>query len=66
MAIIAGVNIPDNKRLAIALTKLYGIGPTNSKRIVNEVGLGHDPRVRALVRVRWPRTGRPRRCLTPR
>ena len=48
MAIIAGVNIPDNKRLAVALTKLYGIGPTNSKRIVDEVGLGHDPRVREL------------------
>ncbi len=48
MAIIAGVNIPDNKRLEVALTKLYGIGPTNSKRIVREVGLGHNPRVRDL------------------
>ncbi len=48
MAIIAGVNIPDNKRLEVALTKLYGIGPTNSKRIVREVGLEHNPRVREL------------------
>ncbi|MSQ08381.1 MAG: 30S ribosomal protein S13 [Dehalococcoidia bacterium] len=48
MAIIAGVNIPDNKRLEVALTKLYGIGPTNSKRIVREVGLEHNPRVRDL------------------
>jgi small subunit ribosomal protein S13 len=48
MAIIAGVNIPDNKRLQIALAKLYGIGPSNSKRIVREVGLEHNPRVREL------------------
>ena len=48
MAIIAGVNIPDNKRLEVALTKLYGIGPTNSKRLVREVGLEHNPRVRDL------------------
>ncbi len=48
MAIIAGVNIPDNKRLATALTKLYGIGPNNAKQIVRDVGLDHDPRVRDL------------------
>jgi small subunit ribosomal protein S13 len=48
MAIIAGVNIPDNKRLGVALTKLYGIGPSNAMRIVREVGLEHNPRVREL------------------
>jgi small subunit ribosomal protein S13 len=48
MAIIAGVNIPDNKRIEVALTKLYGMGPSNSRRIVREVGLDHNPRVREL------------------
>ncbi len=48
MAIIAGVNIPDNKRLTASLTKLYGIGSNNAKRVVREVGLEHDPRVREL------------------
>lgn len=48
MAIIAGVNIPDNKRLAVALTKLYGIGTNNARRLVREVGLEHNPRVREL------------------
>ena len=36
MAIIAGVNIPDNQRLEIALTSIYGIGRTTSKKIVGE------------------------------
>ncbi len=48
MAIIAGVNIPDNKRLQVALTRLYGIGPSNSARLVREVGLEANPRVRDL------------------
>ena len=57
MAIIAGVNIPDNQRLEIALTAIYGIGRTTSKKIVNDVGMGDTTRVRdlsdeALARVR--------------
>ena len=48
MAIIAGVNIPDNQRLEIALTAIYGIGRTTSKKIVNDVGMGDTTRVRDL------------------
>lgn len=48
MAIIAGVNIPDNQRLEIALTSIYGIGRTTSKKIVSDVGAQETTRVRDL------------------
>ena len=48
MAIVAGVNIPDNQRLEIALTAIYGIGRTTSKKIVDDVGMGDTTRVRDL------------------
>lgn len=38
---IAGVNIPDNKRILIALTYIYGIGLSLSKKILGEAGI--DP-----------------------
>ncbi|MFL2665307.1 MAG: 30S ribosomal protein S13 [Dehalococcoidia bacterium] len=44
MAIVAGVNIPDNQRIEIALTSIYGVGKTSSKKIVSEVGI--DPNIR--------------------
>jgi small subunit ribosomal protein S13 len=44
MAIVAGVNIPDNQRVEIALTSIYGVGKTSSKKIVSEVGI--DPNIR--------------------
>ena len=49
MAIIAGVNIPDNQRLEIALTAIYGIGRTTSKKIVGDVGMGDTTRARDLT-----------------
>ena len=49
MAIIAGVNIPDNQRLEIALTAIYGIGRTTSKKIVGDVGMGDTTRTRDLT-----------------
>jgi len=49
MAIISGVNIPDNNRLEVALTKIHGIGPATSKKVVAEVGLVDNPRVRDLT-----------------
>ena len=49
MAIIAGVNIPDNQRLEIALTAIYGIGRTTSKKIVGDVGMGDPTRARDLT-----------------
>ena len=48
MAIIAGVNIPDNQRLEIALTSIYGIGHATSKKLVADSGMGDLTRVRDL------------------
>jgi small subunit ribosomal protein S13 len=42
---IAGVNIPENKRIEIALTYIYGIGRTVAKKIVEESKI--DPTTRA-------------------
>lgn len=44
MARIAGVNVPDDKRIEIALTYIYGIGHSRSKQILTALKL--DPNVR--------------------
>lgn len=44
MARIAGVDLPKNKRIEIALTYLYGIGKANSKKILEDAGV--DPNIR--------------------
>ena len=49
MARIAGVNIPSNKRLQIALTYIYGIGPNFSKIICKNTNLDGNKRVNELV-----------------
>ena len=48
MAIVAGVNIPDNKRLEIALTSIFGIGRTTARKVAEDAGLPDNPRVRDL------------------
>jgi small subunit ribosomal protein S13 len=48
MARIAGVNIPDNKRLEIALTYIYGIGKTTSNKIIAKLGLDKESKVKDL------------------
>ena len=48
MARIAGINIPDNKHLNIALTYIYGIGRTRALQICNATGLQPDTKVRDL------------------
>ncbi len=48
MALIAGVNVPDNRRLEVALTAIHGVGPKVSKQLINRIGLDHNPRVREL------------------
>ncbi|MBI15151.1 MAG: 30S ribosomal protein S13 [Chloroflexi bacterium] len=48
MAIISGVNIPDNKRLEVALTRVYGIGPVVAKEIIEKAGVLDNPRVKDL------------------
>ena len=49
MARIAGVDIPNEKRIETALTYVYGIGPTLSKRILSEAGISLDTRVKDLT-----------------
>ncbi|MDX1916898.1 MAG: 30S ribosomal protein S13 [Rickettsiaceae bacterium] len=48
MARIAGVNIPTNKRLVIALTYIHGIGLTTSKNICAKAKISEDKRVKNL------------------
>ena len=48
MAIVSGVNIPDNKRVEIALRSIFGIGPTQAKDVVETAGIIDHPRVRDL------------------
>ena len=48
MALVAGVNIPDNKRVEIALRSVYGVGPAVAKRVVEDSALPGNPRVREL------------------
>ena len=48
MARVGGVEIPNEKRVEIALTYIYGIGPTTSKTILEEAGMDPNIRVRNL------------------
>lgn len=57
MALVAGVNIPDDKRVEYSLTRIYGIGPYQAKEVLERAGVTGNPRVRdlgdtALVRIR--------------
>jgi small subunit ribosomal protein S13 len=49
VARIAGVNIPTNKHVDIALRYIYGIGPTNAKEICAKVGIAEERRVSDLT-----------------
>jgi small subunit ribosomal protein S13 len=49
MARIAGVDIPREKRVEVALTYIYGIGPTLSKRILVSTRVNPDTRVKNLT-----------------
>ena len=49
MARIAGVDLPREKRLDIALTYIYGIGPTSARRIVTGSGVDGGTKVRDLA-----------------
>ena len=48
MAIISGVNIPDNKRVEISLRSIYGIGPYQARDVCDRAGIDGNPRVRDL------------------
>ncbi|MHB1454313.1 MAG: 30S ribosomal protein S13 [Saccharofermentanales bacterium] len=48
MARIAGVDLPNDKRVEIGLTYIYGIGLTLSKKIIAGLGINPDTRVKDL------------------
>jgi len=49
MARIAGVNIPDDKRIVIALTYIYGVGLSRSKETLESLKLSEDIRTKDLA-----------------
>jgi small subunit ribosomal protein S13 len=49
LARIAGVNLPREKRLEVALTYIYGIGPSTARKVTVELGLSPDEKVRDLT-----------------
>jgi small subunit ribosomal protein S13 len=49
MARIAGVDLPRDKRVEIALTYIYGLGRTTSNQILAKTGVNPDTRVRDLT-----------------
>lgn len=49
MARIAGVDLPRDKRVVIALTYVYGIGNATAKKVLEEAKVSEDVRVRDLT-----------------
>ena len=49
MARIAGVNIPTNKRVVIALQYIHGVGPRSAQEIMDRVGIDEARRVNQLT-----------------
>ena len=49
MARIAGIDLPREKRIEIALTYIYGIGRTSATKILKEAGIDPDTRVKNLT-----------------
>ena len=49
MARIAGVDIPNDKRLVISLTYIFGIGPTSAQQICEKLGLDPSRRAKELT-----------------
>lgn len=48
MARIAGVTIPSDKRIVIALTAIYGVGRTTASRVLQQAGVSEDVRTKNL------------------
>lgn len=49
MARIAGVDIPKDKRVEVSLRYIFGIGPTSSRKILEQTGISPDVKVRDLT-----------------
>ncbi len=48
MARIAGIDLPTDKRIVVALTYIYGIGPTTARKLLASAGVSPDVRVKNL------------------
>ena len=46
---VAGVSIPREKRLLVALTYIYGVGPTTAKKVLKDAGISEDIRSKDLT-----------------
>lgn len=49
MARIEGVDLPNNKRIEVGLTYIFGIGNTRAKEIISATGINPDARVKDLT-----------------
>ena len=49
MALLSGVDIPNQKRIEVALTYIYGIGLTSAKKILAATGINPDTRAKDLT-----------------
>jgi|SRR5690625_916841 len=49
MARIAGIDVPREKRIVIALTSIYGVGKSTAQKVLEEAGVSEDTRVRDLT-----------------
>ena len=49
MAIVSGMNIPDNKRVEVSLQHVYGIGQYQAKDVLDKAGVDENPRVKDLT-----------------
>ncbi|MBI5837748.1 MAG: 30S ribosomal protein S13 [Candidatus Eisenbacteria bacterium] len=49
MARISGIDLPNEKRIEVALTYLYGIGPTTARKIIAQTGVNPSTRVKNLT-----------------
>ena len=49
MARIAGVNLPNQKRLTVGLTYIYGIGPATAQKVCDDLGLSPETKVKDLT-----------------
>ena len=48
MARIAGVDVPDDKRVEVALRRIYGVGPTLALKIIQQANVTGNPRISEL------------------
>ena len=46
---ISGVNLPEQKRIEVALTYIFGIGDTTARKILSSTGVSHDTRAKDLT-----------------